>query len=494
MVSICGSIYLSAIKNGDILQAKSVSCLNCGANLEMPKKSKSLIKCQFCLTESILENFVKNVEIAAKKNINSGIPLSASPAKLHRILVSVLSSAPNMPIDIFEQVEIIREERYCAPAYLFYCNGTMPFTYEFGVEKKRAHIRSGKHGAYTVTKTETEWNPGNSSVSASEVILVPGNKEMFSRVKELYKKFDHKKLIDIEELEYPYDVETYDYNLPELVAFNEHATPHVNEVLQRKVETSMSNQNIRNLSKGGSSIQKDVVRIFLGFYCVVFTYGGKEYEIWISGDGETVSHKKMPEDLSLKKDVKNRATAMEQEIALVSRPKTFFLTFCLTIGLGVILAGAFLAVIDGYSLGWSLIAIGFIVVCLFRAIKVERLRPYNEECAEIRSKHQEEIDVLESREANAVRQFKTQQKNLRGIYQNEDLNNVRVGDKADFQNEIVGGGLALGDKHLSPDVSDKIMDLVHNGERIKAAVLLRQNTGLNSVESIEYINRLSQQK
>ena len=50
--------------------------------------------------------------MADKENINSGFPLSTSPATLHRKLVSLGADTPNMPLDVFEKDEVVREEHY----------------------------------------------------------------------------------------------------------------------------------------------------------------------------------------------------------------------------------------------------------------------------------------------------------------------------------------------------------------------------------------------
>ena len=90
---------------------KNLLCTGCGAPLTVPKKSSGYLKCSSCDTECVLDGIVKNAEIAAKENINSGVPIAASPAIHHKILVSTIAQSPHMPIDAFEEIEVLREER-----------------------------------------------------------------------------------------------------------------------------------------------------------------------------------------------------------------------------------------------------------------------------------------------------------------------------------------------------------------------------------------------
>jgi len=139
--------------------AKSFCCNNCGSPLKIPKNSRGIVNCPFCKTDCILEGLVKNAEIAAKENIESGIPLCASPSTLHRKLVSLLSESPYMPPDVFEKVEVVREERYCVPAYCFHCNGTESFTYDVSnIRQHKIVVDLGDNRTKVETENYEEWD------------------------------------------------------------------------------------------------------------------------------------------------------------------------------------------------------------------------------------------------------------------------------------------------------------------------------------------------
>jgi hypothetical protein len=243
------------------------------------------------------EGLVKNAEIAAKESINSGIALTASPATLHRQLVSSLSGSPSIPLDVFDKAEVIREERYCVPAYCFYCNGTASFTYEAGNIRQHKTVKDLGDKVRTEWENYQEWTQMSSSASATATLFVSGNKEFASQIKKLYFLQDSNQLVDIKELDFPPDVVTHDYNLPQTASFNENAKPYMEGLLNQNAEASLKGKDFRGLAMGGANIQKDeVVRVFLGLYRVVYTYGSKEYSLWASGDGKKILCDELPSD------------------------------------------------------------------------------------------------------------------------------------------------------------------------------------------------------
>jgi hypothetical protein len=134
---------------------RNFRCNSCGNQLEIPSNSKAPVRCPFCRTSCIIDGVIRNAEIAAKENINSGVHLFATPATLHCQLVSILT--PHHLLLDFEKIEVVREERYCVPAYCFYCNGTASFTYEKGVERTETYTAFDE----IQEKTHIEWYSGS---------------------------------------------------------------------------------------------------------------------------------------------------------------------------------------------------------------------------------------------------------------------------------------------------------------------------------------------
>ena len=389
---------------------KDFKCSNCGASLPIPQNSKGHVKCPSCKTECVIEGLVKNAEMADKENINSGFPLRASPATLHRNLVSFLSESPNMPIDVFEQVEVIREEHHCVPAYLFYCNGTATFTYQ--AINIRQHKTTEDLGDKSVTTWENyeESTLMNSSANASANLFASGNKTFSQQIQKLYMFLDTSKLIDFDELDFPYDVVTYDYNFPQAASFNEYIKPYMDMLIEKEAKRSLAGKKTSQLSMGGSRIDKDeIVRVFLGLYRIVFKYGDKEYSVWSTGDGEKAFHEGMPEDENREKELAQKQQAKES----IPKAKTEGLMF----GMIMSLACGILAFLFKKDFG-EIPVYGFMGLCAIAiVIIIMRLDKKDKVYGEQQRLAEDEINAFKAQAPDVVQQFKTQKKALRGIYE-----------------------------------------------------------------------------
>jgi hypothetical protein len=269
-------------------------------------------------------------------------------------------------------VEVVAENRYFVPAYLFYCTGTSPFTYGF------TNVRLGM----SVQQSSLELTHMSSSATATATFLAPGNKEMIPLIKEFYFKerieinvkgkeygkyaevietalklhpknlsraarhlsgstdvgdFEAidvmdalqngrssinrililcddmlAKLVDVEFLDFPNDAIVHEYNIPPIVSFNEYARPHMDALLRSSAEASLKGKAYRDLTMGGGNIQKDnEVRVLLGIYQVVYTCEGKEYSFYATGDGLKVIHDEMPKDTERENIFAEKTKAME---------------------------------------------------------------------------------------------------------------------------------------------------------------------------------------
>lgn len=399
------------------LIARDFRCNGCGAPLKIPKNSKGVVICPSCRNECVLEGLAKNAEIAAKENINSGVPLSASPVTLNNQLVSSLYESPYIPLDVLDKAEVIREERYCVPAYCFYCNGTASFTYETGVQRSQTYTVDRGDSVEIREKTRTEWQPGSSSASITETVFAPGEKKLAQYIQQLYMQIDQQQLahhlIDIEELDFPPDVVTYDYNLPQPMAFNEYVKPYIEKSLQKKAESSIRG-NVRNFSIGGSNIQKDIVRVFLGLYRVVYRYGNREYSMWVTGDGQKVYHDELPLDSNRKAayDQKNaKASVSEKKVGCwITGISVIPVLFGLLLMLGSIVST------DDDTAAVALVGVLFLLlgVGIYSAYYQLVVKRHNDQVANDVGAFQ----IFDAQRQTIVRQFNDQKKTLRGIYEN----------------------------------------------------------------------------
>ena len=402
-------------------------CNGCGSPLKIPTNSNAPVKCPSCKTECLIDRAIKNAEIAAKENIESGIPLSATPNKLHSKVVTALSLASDIPLDVFEKIVVIREDHYCVPAYFFICNATESFIYD--VANIRQHKTAIDSGDKTRVEKEEyeEWENARSSTAAvRKTILISGNRDLKKQIQILYEDLDIKELVDIEELIYPADVYTAKSDMPQTVAYNEIAVPLVETELRKKVEKSLEKQKFRGLQMAGATIKKETVRIFLGMYRVVLKYEDKEYTLWISGNGSRwFCDKGMPVDITRKKAVERKKESMEAELSAVPVPKTTGLA----VGRGLfaimlfvcVVVGAIITAVTGSEVG-VIVGLMCTVLCCVGAlichvIRDKRIKQYSGQLFSIRSKYQKEIKDMELEADNVVQEFKSQKQALRGIYE-----------------------------------------------------------------------------
>ena len=402
--------------------AKKVCCNGCGATLEIPKNAKGHVQCTSCGNECVLDGIIKNAEIAAKENIQSGIPLTATPATLHRQLVSLLSESPYIPLDVFDKLEIISEERHCVPAYQFYCSGTASFTYQVGRREIRQE-QGYKKGilddeTYHTIKTieEIKWTPMSSSAAVTETVYAPASKKLADPIQKLYAQLDAKKLtsqlVEIEELGFPADVETHPCNLPKPAALDEYAKPRVEAILEKNAKKSLGGYDyLKDFTMGGGNLQNEAVRVFLGLYHVVYKYGGKEYSMWATGDGKNGWLENPPVDSSRKSvydNTKSVASASKQKIV----PTLWWFRIeddDTTSGIG----------------GWSWYVYGnlylyyilspFVIPLVLALIihsTIKKVSSHNKEIDEARTT----LQALEAPRLEAVRRFRNAKKACAGIY------------------------------------------------------------------------------
>ena len=369
-----------------------------------------------CKTESIIERAIRNAKIAAKENIESGIPLSTQRDKLHQIVINLLTENI-VPLDVFEKGEVVHEEHYCIPAYIFTCNGTESFNYEVGNDRTQVYTKDLGDRVETWEKTVTEWVPSNGTASTRETIFAPGNKNMTKQFKQFYSKLNTKSLIDIEDLAFPADVETCKTDIPLSTAFDEYAVPVVESILKNKAKNQISKQTTTGLTFGGANITKEVTRIFPGIYRVVFKYQDKEYSIWISGDGSKwYCDERLPSDTAFSKAAKNRESeieektrAMNRQLDAIPKPKTGVLTFFVII----CTIGAL------FTYGVSLIG-----TIIFSVFKSKANKSYTEKYYATERPLKREIDDFRSNTEmispaqNVSSLFKSGKHSLRGIYAN----------------------------------------------------------------------------
>jgi len=399
---------------------RSFHCNSCGAALPIPKNSKGHVVCPSCRNEMVIDSLVKNAEIIDKENINSGVSLNATTAALHKQLVSNLCNIHNIPLDAFEKIEVVREERFCVPSYAFYCNATASYTCEVGKIVTTHTERTSRKGyAIKTTHKDRQWDHLSGNVADSTTVLVSGDKALAEQITKLYANTNVNQLEDVEDLAFPPDTETHKYNLPAPMAFTQYVQPLVEDSLQKKIRKSLVGRDVRKISFGGSNIQKEIVRLLLGVYHTVYKYGNQEYSYWTTGDGLNAWHDKpLPPDAQREKAYNEKKSA-----ASIAAPKSANWAIVCAVICGIIaifffsssvLFGGIIAIFSFYSsvlfgLFWLLLAGGF--GYLYTIFK-KKADEHNAQLAHAKK----DLEAFNAQEVAVKQQFQAQKKALRGIY------------------------------------------------------------------------------
>ncbi|MCD7929385.1 MAG: hypothetical protein LUF86_04410 [Clostridiales bacterium] len=381
------------------MQVRDFHCKNCGTPLEIPRGSNGKVVCPSCKTECIIEGLVKNAEIQQKENINSGVPLSAEVTTLHNSVVNALTSSPSMPLDVLEQCEIVKEEHLCIPAYSFYCSGQANYTYEAG--NIRQHKTAIDKGNYTKVEKENylEWTQMTGNASCDRNMVASGNREFADIIPRLFGNFSEGSLEDFEYLEYPADVETYPFNLPQMSSFNEYCKPIIEKELKDKAAQALEGKTYRGLNVSNTSVHKDeMTRIFLGIYRITFVYKGTEYVMYISGDGKWYLCDKVPVDTERQKFLEEKERARDS----ISPPKigTKLIVIAYIVGLIGCLFSPFAGIII------------FAIAIVLTVFRVRQGSAYKVG----REKIQQEINEFNAQAEQAKQRFITEDRPLKGIY------------------------------------------------------------------------------
>ncbi|MCL1831846.1 MAG: hypothetical protein FWG45_02910 [Oscillospiraceae bacterium] len=291
---------------------KDFRCPGCDAALPIPESARETVVCSHCGGSVLWERNTnnQNAEIAAKQDINSGVALCTPPVRLHFMLVDALCASPVVPLDVFDNVEVLSEERYYVPSYCFSCSAQAAFSYELGVERQRQKVVGSGSNKRIVNENYTEWTPQSSLVSVSPTIFASGNRRMTPPVKTLYATYQTANLIDVEELVFPPDCVTMNYDYPVPALFGEHVKPAVDATLANQARTQVGGRNVKDFIVNPGNVQRDVTRVLLGLYRITFRYNGGTFVLWVTGDGRQAFNEGLPTDLSRR----DTLAAMEKQL------------------------------------------------------------------------------------------------------------------------------------------------------------------------------------
>lgn len=391
---------------GDV-QIISMTCPNCGAAIEIPKmKAKSF--CMYCGKEVVVQGIDKNAEIKKKGDINSGFPFLVSKPMLHAILISAIGSNTYGPLDSFQNIKVVEVKKAVVPGYYLYCNGTLNYNYELGMDRDRQRVVKRGDDMVTVNEKYTEWFPQSAVVQEVKGFFTPANKSQADIVCRLFSKADAKKLVDVESLDFPAESIDYENDLPSTVAFGTYVKPAIEEILKKKATDALKDRKYRNVVMNGATIMKDQeVRVALCYYIIKLEYRDKEYTIYCNNDASQYYIPALPID----NDRMNAIKAKEAELNAL-KPNTGLLTT----GLVISIIGTIISLL-AIATGWAFILFlmfggGIVVTAIFRS---KKLKQYNEKRALV----QGGLDCMLAAIPNAEAAFRAAKHPFKGYF--EDL-------------------------------------------------------------------------
>lgn len=270
---------------------KSLNCPNCGAPLSVSKNTTDVVYCGACGTKCVITGLNVNEEILKKNNINSGIPLVASPDKIHDSVFGFITTSKNFPINVLEELEISAVRTVSVPAYLYTVSAFATFTYEAGNKRQQDNVVTNRKGqVVTQHKTYTEWTQMSSVANCNKTAIVCGNNVYMNVINSFYGSLNPANLVDVEFLDYPAGTATESFDVPYASAFNQYVKPVVEQGINESVQQTLQGKLYRNLSIGQANIQKEYeVRISLGIYIVDCVCKSQKFSIFFNSDASKYS-------------------------------------------------------------------------------------------------------------------------------------------------------------------------------------------------------------
>lgn len=376
------------------------TCKACGAQLSIPNNPKGSVFCEYCGAENYITGVVKNGEIKKKNDINSGIPLFLNDAKIQKMLLKALSENVYSSHDMYQKISVLKVEKCIIPAYYIYCNGTMNFSYDQGIKKTRQKVVKRGSENVIVNENYTEWLPYQSSISESKGFIAPANQEWADLTVRFYQNLNPTLLVDIEKLEYPTDVITYDNDLPAASSVNQYLLPTMKDILLGKAKNSLLGRETKNFKSNGENIQKEPeTRVFLSFYCVKFEYERQMYRCIISNNGELIDCDRLPSD-----EVRVAAIQAKQHELKECKPKNAL--FIALIAVSAVLAAVFLSVHWALTVFLALPGLGVSIYFNMKKVKENNA---------VKAGVQAELDYMMDTIPRAYRAFITEKQALSGL-------------------------------------------------------------------------------
>ena len=314
-----------------------LKCSSCGAALDLPEGTLigNRIKCSFCG----VENFIYNEDIST-----GGMNFELNDAGVHRHLIGILSSKDFPPHDIFEEINITKVNKLVIPAYWYEnCTAIGTMLYEQGVEK--TVITYDADNGFE-KETKTEWKPMSRAFSTTRDFLLSGNEQYSEVIKKMFINEKKNVIKNADELTFPDDCIEISCDLTEGNIFAGTLRELAESAIDETGRNALEKDDKQIYTKiEDITVQKgEVKKLSIAVYEIIFDYKGKEYIVYLSGDGSNYFFSELPDDPDIKARIDEKVKEME-EIENSKKRLAMVYAIVILVIVGILLAAAVIGIL-----------------------------------------------------------------------------------------------------------------------------------------------------
>lgn len=283
-----------------------LNCSKCGAE-QACSPSQGSIVCEYCGSQTFVSEQVE--EFSADCEADYIVPLSFEKTELTKITHSYMIEGDLTPDDMLDLSEIVSQQLYYLPAYIFSGDFTASWTASFGYDRIEHYTDyetetvyiNGRHSGYrqvpvTKTKTVTDWRPVNGVDSGSFLVKVfAGSDIPPGPVKLIESSSVSNKLLAFSE-KYLVGFEVRPFAISERSAYSEKGSAYIDAAIGSSVRMHAQGDHQKDW-RWSSQVTKQSHTVLLPVAHSVFKYDGKTFNLWVDGsNGSRISGDPLPVD------------------------------------------------------------------------------------------------------------------------------------------------------------------------------------------------------
>jgi len=270
------------MEENNYIKLQQIICPSCRRPINTFNPKKLMAECPFCHSQ-LINPLVNPKNVLVPERI---IPFTTDESMFEEAMIKTLVTTNYVPTDIFDSISTGSVIQAYLPMYLY--EGT--FNASWSCESANTDV--GKNG-----KEQTTWLPQNGSTVGNFSFLCLANEN--SEIPDELRSFTYL---------FPYDVMmSKDFNI-DMIDFNDdnlltlerdtdstlvwekHGKDKVEEIARNKARYQLGNRQIQNFRASCSyNLNSKGSYIYVPFWFVYYTYGGRQYYFLMDGVGERKS-------------------------------------------------------------------------------------------------------------------------------------------------------------------------------------------------------------